>query len=212
MGGLSNYRAVGKFDVLEAPRNPIGAFDAEQFKKDAVQLFENGSNHIVVDLGNLDYLYSDSFNAFSMIHQKLVSRTGTLGILASDELAVRSLQQAGVDRYVKVFRSEPELMSATLQQAPAAKPVAPVVDVAPTQPENAGQHSVPADSGARRTHKFTQSFNSTLNAEPEPVELKGMGTSFDALDGAKSSSGKLFVGVGALLLVAAVVVYFVFLR
>jgi len=211
MGGLSNYRAVGKYDVLEAPRNPIGAFDAEQFKKDALQLFENGSNHIVVDLGNLDYLYSDSFNAFSMIHQKLTSRTGSLGILASDDLAVKSLQQAGVDRYVRVFRREPELMSASLQQqAPSVSSILQSADVA------SGNSDVTAssapDQNLRRTHKFTQSFNSTLNAEPEPVDLKGMPTAFDKLDSSKSGTSKVVVVVAGLLALAIGVVYWFFLR
>ena len=164
MGDLSNYRAVGKFDVLEAPRNPIGTFDAEQFKTDALQLIEKGSRNIVVDLGDLDFLYSDAFNAFSMVHQKIGAQTGTLGILAMDDLAVKSLQQAGVDRYVQVFRSEPELMAASLQTVSrtAAQPAVTTVSMS-TEAEG---------TSLRRTHKFTQSFNSSLLKEAEALESK----------------------------------------
>lgn len=223
MGGLSNYRSVGKFDVLEAPRNPIGAFDAEQFKVEAMDLFNNGSNFIVVDLGNLDYLYSDAFNAFSTIHQKLDARSGTLGILAQDELAVKSLQQAGVDRYVKVFRREPELMAATLQAAPpeqsrrqasvvdsqsSAASIAPPVTTAAVAPAVAPAVAEPTP--LRRTHRFTQSFNSSLNSPEENNELKGLPNAFDtnSLTAGTGGSGKWILGGALLLLIAGGVVWF----
>jgi hypothetical protein len=40
MNSLKNYREVGIFDLLSAPLNPIGAFDAEQFKKDVRALID----------------------------------------------------------------------------------------------------------------------------------------------------------------------------
>jgi len=206
MGGLSNYREVGKFDVLEAPRNPIGAFDAEQFKKEALLLFDKGSNDIVVDLGNLDFLYSDAFNAFSMVHQKLSSRSGTLGILAADELAVKSLQQAGVDRYVKVFRVEPELMAATLQPAPVVHASVYEHPASSAPVETNEPHSDPPQ---KRTHKFTQSFNSTLMTDDtaEETDLKGLPGAFDApIVEAKKGHGTLigFI-IGAFVIIGGVV-------
>lgn len=212
MGGLSNYREVGKFDVLEAPRNPIGAFDAECFKKEALELYEKGSNHIVVDLGNLDFLYSDAFNAFSMIHQKLASRSGSLGILASDDLAVKSLQQAGVDRYVKVFRTEPELMAASLQSTPPKTAPVQIVDVPPV---SVASQSVapPSEAPSKRAHKFTQSFNSTLSSvEEQNADLKGIGSTFDSENpGAKSSKGLVW-GIIAFIVVAGIVAAILFTR
>ena len=57
MSELNNYRAAGLFDLLSAPVTPIGAFDAEQFKKDVEPLLEKGSVFIAVDLSGLDFLY-----------------------------------------------------------------------------------------------------------------------------------------------------------
>jgi anti-anti-sigma regulatory factor len=211
MGGLSNYRAVGKFDVLEAPRSPTGLFDAEQFKKDALDLFDKGSNNIVVDLGNLDFLYSDAFNAFSTIHQKLESRAGSLGILAMDDLAVQSLQNSGVDRYVKVFRKEPELMAATLQTTVATPPrattviqvAAPVVTAAPAEPPP-----------LKRTHKFTQSFNSSLNSpDSDGNDLKGLPNAFDSMASAQKVGSSTWKWVVlAFLLIAGGAIAWYFLR
>jgi len=213
MGGLSNYREIGKFDVLVAPRNPIGAFDAEQFKKDALELFEKGSQNIVVDLDNLDFLYSDAFNAFSLIHQKLVTRSGTLGILASDDLAVKSLQQAGVDRYVKVFRTEPEIMVASLKSnappAPVAEPnVSPAfVHEPPTSP---------AEPSHRRTHKFTQSFNSSLSDQHDGIDkaiLKGIPNEFeDALTQGSSRKSGLVIGILIGVLIVGAAITFILMR
>ena len=60
MSELSNYRAVGLFDLVSAPVTPIGSFDAEQFKQDVKPLLEKGSAFIGVDVTGLDFLYSDA--------------------------------------------------------------------------------------------------------------------------------------------------------
>ena len=207
MGGLSNFREIGKFDVLVAPRNPIGAFDAEQFKKDALELFEKGSQNIIVDLDNLDFLYSDAFNALSLIYQKLSSRNGSLGILATDELAVKSLQQAGVDRYVMVFRTEPEIMAASLTPAPAPAPATLATEtVASGSKEQGNSH----------TRKFTQSFNSSFGEGQTGVEKTALKEkSYDienSLNRSSTGTPGLLIGILVGLLLVVAVLSFIFLR
>jgi anti-anti-sigma factor len=117
MGELKNYREVGTYDVLNAPLNPIGAFNAEQFKKEVQDLIEQGSRNIVIDLGTLDFLYSDAFNAFMTIQTQLALKQGQFGILTADDDVTKSLEHAGVAGMVHIFRDETELMGHSLNQA-----------------------------------------------------------------------------------------------
>ena len=80
MSELNNYRAVGLFDLLSAPVTPIGAFDAEQFKKDVEPLLEKGSAFIAVDLSGLDFLYSDACSAFNIVRQELAKKNGVFAV------------------------------------------------------------------------------------------------------------------------------------
>ena len=78
MPQLKNYREVGIFDLLSAPLNPIGAFDAEQFKKDVRALLaeKTDEKYLAVDLSGLDFVYSDAYNAFIQFQQEMEDRKG----------------------------------------------------------------------------------------------------------------------------------------
>jgi len=73
MSELNNYRAVGLFDLLSAPITPIGAFDAEQFKKDVRPFLDKGSAFVAVDLTGLDF-----FSAVPKEKQEQMERTITV--------------------------------------------------------------------------------------------------------------------------------------
>lgn len=133
MGNLKKYREVGIFDVLSAPLNPIGAFNAEQFKADALELMAQGTQHLVVDLGKLDFLYSDAFNAFLMVNAKLAEKKGTLGILTADPVVIKNLQNSGVDRVVRVFSAESEVMALSLERMAKKKKIATEAKPAPVE-------------------------------------------------------------------------------
>ena len=64
MPQLKNYREVGVFDLISAPLNPIGAFDAEQFKKDVRALL---AEMLDMDLEALsEQLWTNSCKAFNL--------------------------------------------------------------------------------------------------------------------------------------------------
>lgn len=210
MTELKNYREVGKFDVMEAPRNPIGAFDAEQFKTEAMKMIEAGTLALVVDLGDLDFLYSDAFNAFSLIHQKLIARQGSLGILASDDLAVKSLLQAGVDRYVEVYRSESALMAVSLSNAQPDERVEKDQDTDLSQ----NRHTAPVDTvvnvQAQPRRRFAKSKNSDSESELNS-EVKSTLDPFGSLTNTgkrESNAGTFFVAfLGVIVVVGALVAW-----
>ena len=120
MNSLKNYREVGIFDLLSAPLNPIGAFDAEQFKKDVRALIDANPDDkfVAVDLMGLDFVYSDAYNAFIQFQQELSSKGGMLALLSNSKTIADGLMKAGLASKLKVFSFEAEMMSFSLQLLP----------------------------------------------------------------------------------------------
>lgn len=93
---LKNYREVGIFDLLSAPLNPIGAFDAESFKVDVRALINKKSNFIAVDLTGIDFLYSDAYNALMLFQKELATTGGVIGILTNNKIIIDGLDRKSV--------------------------------------------------------------------------------------------------------------------
>ena len=215
MPPLKNYREVGIFDLISAPLNPIGAFDAEQFKKDVRELLaeKTDEKYLAVDLTGLDFVYSDAYNAFIQFQQEMDDRNGMFAILTNNQTIIDGLKKAGLDKNIRVFAYEADMMSFSLQtQSPAStsvvEPEAEVRDEpAPVTSQNMGSTMGSIDVTPshldRRTgqhRRFTKSFNAIAKEEPsEDSKKKGLDVPFDD----EPSSAKTVIIV-ALLLLAAV--------
>jgi len=212
MPQLKNYREVGIFDLMSAPLNPIGAFDAEQFKKDVRELLaeKTDEKYLAVDLTGLDFVYSDAYNAFIQFQQEMEDRKGIFAVLTSNQTILVGLKKAGLDKSIMVFAYEEDMMSFSLQaQNPAASE--PEVEVrdepAPVASQNMGSTmgsiEVTPSHLDRRTgqhRRFTKSFNAIAKEDPaDKSKKKGLDVPFDE----EPSSAKTVVIV-ALLLLAAV--------
>ena len=212
MPQLKNYREVGIFDLMSAPLNPIGAFDAEQFKKDVRALLaeKKDEQFLAVDLTGLDFVYSDAYNAFIQFQQEMEDRKGIFAVLTSNQTILVGLKKAGLDKNIMVFAYEEDMMSFSLQaQNPAASE--PEVEVrdepAPVASQNMGSTmgsiEVTPSHLDRRTgqhRRFTKSFNAIAKEDPaDKSKKKGLDVPFDE----EPSSAKTVVIV-ALLLLAAV--------
>lgn len=219
MTQLKNYREVGIFDLLSAPLNPIGAFDAEQFKKDARQLIDNNPDDkfVAVDLMGLDFVYSDAYNAFVQFQGELSGKGGMLALLSNSPSIVDGLKKAGLDRTLKVFSFEAEMMSFSLHAQgpvdgiPADKSaMADVVESAPAPVASQNGHSpaanldTPLDRRTGHNRRFTKSFNAVVKDEKK-LASKGMSMPFEE----ESSSGKTaFLIVLILLALGGAAAYF----
>jgi len=219
MTQLKNYREVGIFDLLSAPLNPIGAFDAEQFKKDARKLIDDNPDDkfVAVDLMGLDFVYSDAYNAFVQFQCELSGKGGMLALLSNSATIADGLKKAGLDRTLKVFSFEAEMMSFSLHshapasQSPAESPASqPVPEPEPAHV--ASQNGIPADVAGevkldRRTghnRRFTKSFNAVVKDEKK-LASKGMNMPFEE----ESSSGKTaFFIILVLLVLGGLAAYF----
>ena len=211
MTQLKNYREVGIFDLLSAPLNPIGAFDAEQFKKDARKLIDENPDDkfVAVDLTGLDFVYSDAYNAFVQYQSELSAKGGMLALLSNSSTIADGLKKAGLDRALKVFGAEAEMMSFSLHSHGPADVTLPqdTVPPPPVEPEpahvasqnvqglsEAGNQRLDRTTGHSR--RFTKSFNAVVKDEKK-LAAKGMNMPFEE----ESSSGKTFVIIVLILLV-----------
>ena len=215
MPQLKNSREVGIFDLMSAPLNPIGAFDAEQFKKDVRDLLAEkpDEKYLAVDLTGLDFVYSDAYNAFIQFQQEMEDRKGIFAVLTSNQTILVGLKKAGLDKSIMVFAYEEDLMSFSLQaQSPAASAEPDVIEVAHDEPAPVASQNIGSTMGSiegapthldRRTgqhRRFTKSFNAIAKEEaPEDSKKKGLDVPFDD----EPSSAKT-VMIVALLMLAAV--------
>ena len=115
-----NTKSVGLFLVLPAPLNPIGAFDAERFKSNFRTIMDHdaGFKFVAVDLSGLDFVYSDAYNAFIQCHQELSTKNGAFAVLADRDSLVNSLRKVGLERFIRIFMSEADMVAF----APIEKP------------------------------------------------------------------------------------------
>lgn len=200
MDQLKNYREVGIFDLLSAPLNPIGAFDAEQFKKDVRALIDEKSDDkfVAVDLMGLDFVYSDAYNAFLQYQHELSGKGGMLALLSNSPTIMDGLRKAGLDRKLKVFTFEAEMMSFSLHsQNPQEESSADVGDSddrnpAPVASQNVHgemkNESLVAEPRTGSHRRFTKSFNA-ITKDEKKLAKQGLATPFDE----ESSSGKTVI-------------------
>ena len=217
MSDLKNYREVGVFDLLSAPLNPIGAFDAEQFKLDARALIDAhpDDKFVAVDLMGLDFVYSDAYNAFLQFQHDLSAKGGMLALLSNSPTIADGLKKAGLDRKLKVFAFEAELMSFSLHsQAPAEQEGASSGDdssSAPVASQNVrSSSSFSLDEAPRNERKtghqrrFTKSFNA-ITKDEKKLAKQGMAMPFDE---EKSSGTTVLAIIVILVVIGGLIAYF----
>lgn len=103
-------RTLGVFEVLGVHLEADQSFDAGRLRQETLRLVEKGSRRIVVDLGSIDYLYSDSINAFVALNRRLLESSGRLGILVPHPKVHEILVRAGLENIMRLYRTEAELM------------------------------------------------------------------------------------------------------
>lgn len=178
MNELSNCRAVGLFDLLSAPITPIGAFDAEQFKKDVRPFLDKGSAFVSVDLTGLDFLYSDACSAFNQVRQELAEKGGAFALLTDNDTVVECIRKAGLDKTLLVFRKEADMMAYSMKEDSKKESPAEV------RSENVAAHE-PGNSRRRVTGRFTKSFNA-IRKDSTPLK-GGLSDPFREEDRSKKS-------------------------
>ena len=200
-----NTKNIGSFLVLEAPLNPIGAFDAEAFKASFRSLVDANAEalYIAVDLSGLDFVYSDAYNAFMQCHQELSNKNGLFAVLADMDSLASSLRKVGLERFIRIFSKEEDM--AAYVPVNASK-------ISKTPPKNETDLKSPNIPAAPKTEAaapeapVTETAPATPAAPEKKPEFQGLDK--NPLEDESSSSGGCVFVVVVLLIAIAVAAYF----
>ena len=118
---IEKTRAVGNFDVLYAPLNPLGIFNAEAFKESVYELIAKNSTRIGLDLTGISEIYSDAYNAFLEINALLRSKGGEFVLILDSDDLENSLARNCVQRCLLIFKSEADLLNYSIRESVGIK-------------------------------------------------------------------------------------------
>ncbi len=102
---------MGIFDVVSARLSDGEVFDSAKLKNTIRFLIENDMRNIVIDLGNLEYIYSDTINAFIASNRQMLEVSGRIAILSEHPKVQDILKRAGLDNIMRIYRSEAEMVA-----------------------------------------------------------------------------------------------------
>jgi|GEM_PF-1661256 len=199
-------RTSGVFEVLGVHLDADQTFDAGRLRQETLRLVEKGSRRIVVDLGQIDYLYSDSINAFVALNRRMLESSGRLGILVPHPKVHEILVRAGLENIMRLYRTEAELLGdsrelmrqssawtrpAELSSAASASQILSATNLIPRTPEpsregNATQRIPRRRSGPRvelktRRHDGRRQDQPSQDDAPLPPPLPGVGSESSSL-------------------------------
>jgi len=203
-----NTKNIGSFLVLEAPLNPIGAFDAETFKANFRSLIDSNADvqYVAVDLSGLDFVYSDAYNAFMQFHQELSNKNGLFAVLADKESLANSLKKVGLERFIRIFSSEEDMAAYVPVNASKISMTPPKNETELKSPNIPATPKPDVASPAASVVPVTESAPATpVVPENKPV-FQGLDT--NPLEDESSSSGGCIFAVVILLIAIAVAAYF----
>ena len=67
--------------------------------------------NLVIDLGDLEYIYSDTINVFISSNRQMLEVSGRIAILAEHNKVQELLRRAGLDNIMRIYRSEAEMIA-----------------------------------------------------------------------------------------------------
>lgn len=67
--------------------------------------------NVVIDLGNLDYIYSDTINVFISSNRQMLEVSGRIAILSEHPKVQDILRRAGLDNIMRIYKSEAEMIA-----------------------------------------------------------------------------------------------------
>jgi anti-anti-sigma factor len=86
-------------------------FDSTLLKETITNYVAAGKSNVLIDLVQLDYIYSDSMNVIMSLNKSISETGGNFGLLQVRPEVIQILQKAGVANTLRIFNSEEEVQS-----------------------------------------------------------------------------------------------------
>ena len=88
-------------------------FDSTLLKETINSFIASGKRNVVIDLMQLDYIYSDSINVIMALNKRITDVGGCLALLSPRPEVVQILQKTGIYNALRVFNLEEEVLRAS---------------------------------------------------------------------------------------------------
>lgn len=88
-------------------------FDSSLLKTTINNFISTGKRYVVINLFQLDYIYSDSINVFMALNKRINDVGGFLSLMSPRPEVVQILQKAGIYNALRIFDSEEALVNAS---------------------------------------------------------------------------------------------------
>jgi anti-anti-sigma factor len=89
-------------------------FDSTLLKETVTNYVATGKNNVLIDLVQLDYIYSDSMNVIMSLNKSILETGGNFGLLQVRPEVIQILQKAGVSNTLRIFNSDDEVQNFSL--------------------------------------------------------------------------------------------------
>jgi anti-sigma B factor antagonist len=109
-------RRVSAHTVLEIG-GEIDVYTAPRLRERLNEVTGSGQNHIVVDLGRVDFLDSTGLGVLVGAHRRLRATNGTLRLVCRHEKLLKIFRIAGLDSVFDIYDSVADATSATPSSA-----------------------------------------------------------------------------------------------
>ncbi len=108
-----HVRTVGIFDVIEPVLEDGEVFDSSLLKETVNSFIATGKRNVVIDLAQLDYIYSDSINVLMALNKRISDVNGIIALLNPMPEVVQILQRAGIYNSLRIYNSDEQLLVAS---------------------------------------------------------------------------------------------------
>jgi anti-anti-sigma factor len=86
-------------------------FDSTLLKETVTNYVATGKSNVLIDLVQLDYIYSDSMNVIMFLNKSISEAGGNFGLLQVRPEVIQILQKAGVTNTLRIFNSDEEVQN-----------------------------------------------------------------------------------------------------
>ncbi|MFC1586105.1 STAS domain-containing protein, partial [Fibrobacterota bacterium] len=105
-----DIRTIGIFEVISSKLEGGEVYDSAKLQKTAGFLIKNDVRNLIIDFGDIEYLYSDAINVVFNTNRQMLKVSGRLGILANKPEVQSVITKAGLENMMRVYHSEAEVL------------------------------------------------------------------------------------------------------
>lgn len=116
---ISAERPVGAYVIIDISE-PVRKYEDITAIKDCIDaIMGNGTNHIALNVTNIDYMHSYFIKILTSTYKKVQTTSGDLCLIGPNEFICNLMKLLNIDDYITVYKTE-EIFRQELNLPPLA--------------------------------------------------------------------------------------------